>query len=94
MNKKSFVVYIMLAFLFFNLKTKAQNTFPCDGKLYYFGDSSGVAMLSYVENYTTIPVSVNVCPLPTASHNGLGANPVDHFLYYLNGSTLQKLDAD
>lgn len=93
MHKKSPSVTLIIALLFFSFRSLAQNTFPCDGKLYYFGDSSGVAMLSYVENYTSIPVSVNVCPLPTASHNGLGANPVDHFLYYLNGSTLQKLDA-
>jgi hypothetical protein len=84
----------------------AQNTFPCDGKIYYFGMSNNETMLSYIDNYNTIPVSVDVCVIPgvTGEIDGgkyhiveytLLANPTDQYLYIYSKkeNALKRLDS-
>ncbi len=95
--KATTTIKIILFFtIFFSIgewnETIAQNAFPCDGKLYYFGDSAGITYLSYIDNYATIPVNVHMCPIPTATQNSLGGNPIDHYLYYNSGTQLYRLD--
>ena len=70
-------------------------TFPCDNgaRLYFFQATGGNGSLSYITNYTTTPVVTQMFTMPTATHNALGANPVDNYLYYLSGPTLNRLDA-
>src|ERR1035437_6197184 len=84
----------------------AQNTFPCDGKIYYFGMSNNQTTLSYIDNYTTTPISIDVCVIPgvTGEIDGgkyrnveytLLANPVDKYLYIFSkkDNALIRLDS-
>lgn len=70
----------------------AQNTFPCDGKFYFFGDSLNNATIAYVDGLPNNPVAHQVCLLPTQSNNAMACNPVDHYIYYESGSNLYKVD--
>ncbi|MEI6815830.1 MAG: gliding motility-associated C-terminal domain-containing protein [Bacteroidota bacterium] len=87
---------LLSIFLVFNIwgatQSEAQTAFPCDGKLYFFGDSSGIGMLSYIDNYPNFTTSHNVCQMPFSSYNAMAANPVDHYIYFQNGGNLYKLD--
>ncbi len=80
----SFLLFFLL--IFSNLYAQ----FPYDGKLYFFQDVDGIiggsSYLSYIDNYTGIPIVSQVCLLNISTsiqHNGLAANPVDGYLYYL-----------
>ncbi len=71
----------------------AQNVFPCDGKIYFWGDSANNVMLSYLDNYPNFTVDHNVCVMPVLSnYNAMACNPVDHYIYYQSNSNLYKLD--
>src|SRR6266481_2604524 len=82
-------------FILYTENARSQ-TFPCDNgaRIYFFQDTLGTnGALSYIENYLTTPTITEMCIMPYNSHNGLGANPIDHYLYYLNGTKLSRLDA-
>ncbi|HIO71998.1 MAG TPA: PKD domain-containing protein, partial [Flavobacteriales bacterium] len=71
-------------------------TFPCDGKIYFYRWSGSQRQLAYIDDYfTSNPVVNNVCPISTTNQNALGANPIDNYLYFLdlNNSGLYRLDA-
>jgi gliding motility-associated-like protein len=70
-------------------------TFPCDNgaRLYFFRNTGGNGSLSYITSYTGTPVITDMFNMPTFSHNALAANPLDNFMYYLEGTNLRKLDA-
>ncbi len=70
-------------------------TFPCDNgqRLYFFQETGAqYGSLSYITNYTTATPSVTVMfPMSTQQHNGLGANPIDHYLYYKDWNVLKRI---
>ncbi|MFM9007235.1 MAG: PKD domain-containing protein, partial [Bacteroidota bacterium] len=70
--------------------------FPCDNgqRLYFFRSGGANGNLACFENYTGTPTIVNLCPMPTANHNGLAGNPVDGYLYYLDNTVLNRLSAN
>ena len=89
------LLFVIASVIYF-IKSDAQ-TFPCDGKLYFFNpDTNGIDMhLAYVDNYTTgSPTVTNLCIMPVGTHNSLGANPVDHYLYYSLGQDVYRIDAN
>ena len=98
--KKITTHHIILFFLFvlFGTHFLYAQTFPCDGKLYFFRDNgTSNKTLSYVDNYTTPnPYVADVCTMQTTTHNALGANTKDGYLYFLDNSnyTLNRLDAN
>ncbi|MBK9283387.1 MAG: gliding motility-associated C-terminal domain-containing protein [Sphingobacteriaceae bacterium] len=92
-NKTQFALFVLFIFLTSFLKSQ---TFPCDnGARLYFFRNSGLpnGSLSYVTNYTNTPVITDMFQMPTSSHNALAGNPVDNYLYYLEGTNLRRLDA-
>ena len=99
LGKKSVAVCTALLLIF--LKSVAQTfPFPCDGKLYFFQADTinGLGTLSYIDNYTSVsPTVVQLCTMPntssTPAHNSMGANPIDHYLYYCQGQDIYKIDA-
>src|SRR4051812_41352005 len=94
MKFKKYLSLVVFTLLF---RMAGGQTFPCDNgaRLYFFLDTLGTnGALAYIENYTTVPTITAMCPMPSMAHNGLGANPIDHYLYYLNGSKLERLDAN
>ncbi len=86
-----------LSFVFlFALHTAAQQ-FTCDGKLYFFRYSNGQNWLSYIDGYLTpTPVVADVCLLSVTGQNALGANPIDHYIYFTAdpNNTVYKMDAN
>lgn len=86
----------ILNILFFVLITKivVGQPFPFNGDLYYINTVGATQRLIAVSGYTNSFNSVVVCTLSTANYNnGLAANPVDGYLYYIgNGGKLYKLD--
>ena len=82
--------------LVFTINVLAQE-FPCDGKMYFFRNSNGQNWLSYVDGYLTpTPVVADVCTLTVTGQNALGANPIDHFIYFTAqpNNTVYKMDAN
>ncbi len=62
----------------------AQETFPCDAKLYFFRHASNdTTYLSYIDDYIAAPSPnvVDVCPFDDNTYNALAANGNDGFLY-------------
>lgn len=91
-------ITLLLSFaLLFSTLTNAQQ-FPCDGKLYYFGNTNGQNYLSYIDGYANgNPAIVDLCPLTTITgQNALAANPIDNHLYFIADPsyTLYKMDAN
>jgi PKD repeat protein len=71
--------------------------FPCDGKLYFFRYSNGQNWLSYVDGYlTATPVVADVCTLSVTGQNALGANPIDHLIYFTAqpNNTVYRMDVN
>jgi gliding motility-associated-like protein len=85
----------IITMLFFSVGFSLAQTFPCDngGSLYFFRNTGGNGSLSSITNYTAVPVVTDMFNIPTPSHNALAANPLDNYLYYLDGTDLRKLDA-
>src|SRR2546422_726042 len=87
--------YLTLLLLAISATASAQQ-FPCDGKLYFFRYSNGQNMLSYIDGYLTpTPVVTDLCVLTVTGQNALGANPIDHFIYFTaSPNTLYRMDAN
>lgn len=94
MKKSGLFLWFVLVTLIPGLR--AQTTFNCDGKLYFFREdpNNTNGYLAYFDNYTTATTVTNMCPLPTQAHNGLAANPVNNMLYYMEGQALRSIDAN
>lgn len=96
-NKISIRRLLLCGAVLFSLQGFSQQ-FPCDGKLYYFGNTNGQNYLSYIDGYTTgNPTIVDACPLLTITgQNALAANPIDNYLYFVADplSTLYRMDAN
>lgn len=92
--KKEFSLIILLITTF----ALYGQEFPCDNgeKLYFFrgNETSNASTLSYIENYTTgTPTVVDMCPMKSSQHNGLGANSLDNYLYFLDNEVLTRLSS-
>src|SRR5258706_2570904 len=91
---KQIIPALSLALLF-TVNVLAQQ-FPCDGKLYFFRYSNGQNWLSYVDGYLTpTPVVADVCSLTVTGQNALGANPIDHYIYFTAdpNNSVYRMDA-
>ena len=98
---KTFTLSLKRFFLlFFLLSVPAvsfSQQFPCDGKLYFFRYSNGQNWLSYVDGYLTpTPYVADVCTLTVTGQNALGANPIDHFIYFTASpnNSVYRMDAN
>ncbi|MGQ0827654.1 MAG: PKD domain-containing protein [Bacteroidota bacterium] len=88
------IVIVMCIYMGLTIKNSiAQNTFPCDGKIYFFGDrGANDPYLSYFDGYLPggTPKITNMCVLTGVNNgnavNALGANPIDGYLYFLERS--------